>query len=106
MFSQQTLIAERSRYVNNTIRLLDKIVVLLPGVRLLLYYYLVCVCCCIITWCAFVSSGSYPVPMRQLTHHSGHPYPDYEELKRDAPGVGLRYLYLQYSLSHQHWAAF
>ncbi len=36
--------------------------------------------------------GSYPVPMRQLTHHSGHPYPDYEELKRDAPGVGLRYV--------------
>jgi hypothetical protein len=38
-----------------------------------------------------VCRGSYPVPMRQLTHHSGHPYPDYEELKRDAPGVGLRY---------------
>ena len=31
--------------------------------------------------------GQYPMPRQ----YPGHPYPDYEELKRDAPGTGVRY---------------
>jgi len=30
--------------------------------------------------------GQYPMPRQ----YPGHPYPDYEELKRDAPGTGVR----------------